>query len=433
MITETFDVGTGLPGLGDWSLTLKAGTAQRLLGPSVAATLSNQKPGPTENWRHSMLVVTDGRVSSPDRAGVLARALYAGELLRFDFTGKAEPWRIGGRSMLNWLGDDDGKGPAIHAGTDYTTAAPYTGTAANYLLALVAGGWTNGIDLDATAASVDTGTFAALELRIYEVARQRINKLCQATTPRTEYWLDPTDLTCYFAGEGDTTNGVFRWDPRCMFSTEVGASTEASLTSYDCDVAVSIDYGNVATGLRVENAAGTSVNTSGTSDPLRNDATGTATGDRGKFLGAGDEVFSQYADAHFPTLMNLLYSRSDTVSVTVPGDVCVRRNLKPGDHCYVWEPLWGVLDPTVTVVHDGKSCQPRKVRCSSIRWPVQKGMGVYLIHVETEYGGVNAVQDLTEDVEFERAATAISLATASPTTLTRIVRGSQYRPRWEDR
>ena len=146
-VSEQFDVGTGLPLLGDFRINFRAGSIQRLLGPFVAAT-SNTAAGPTENWKKSLVVVTDGRVGAPDRAAVLARALFGGVADSFDFPDRQREWSLAGPSWLSWLGDADNKGPGLIAGTDYPDSARYTGTIASYLLGLTVAGATNGIGLD---------------------------------------------------------------------------------------------------------------------------------------------------------------------------------------------------------------------------------------------------------------------------------------------
>lgn len=416
---EVFDCGTGLPGLGEFSVRFRPGSQIKLLGPHVASTGNGEREGPTRNWEHDTLVVTPGRLGAGvDRATVLDAAIYSGEILRFRGA-EDDSWSIHGRGILNWLGDDDNKGPAVCQGTDYTAASTYTGTIADYLLALWAGGWSNGITFDATDPSVPTSA-CNCAVRDMDTARARINTLC--VVQDVEWWMNP-DFTATFAGIGD--DAVFVQTPRVLFAAGVGYSREAGLVSFPCKIIPDIDCGPEATGLKARTSDGTTGEgtVSGGSGMLTNDTTGTGSGTRTKFLGASDELIS----TPYPLEQ---YRRRDTIDIKVDAQ-SIRQDVKPGDHLYVNHPLWGLIDTANALVHAGRSMAPLKRRASEMSTPITRENGVFVLHQNSAYGGVNAVQDVTDQVMPDHGPTTIRLATGSPRTLKAAVLGSQYRQRWD--
>lgn len=418
--TETFDCGTGLPGLGSFSVRFRPGSQIKLLGPHVASTGNGEREGPTRNWEHDTLVITPGRLGAGvDRATVLDAAIYSGELLRFRGSPDGS-WEASGAGILNWLGDSDNKGPAVSEGTDYTNASQYTGTIADYLLALQSGGWSNGFTFDATDPSVSTAA-CNCAVRDMDCARQRINTLCIVTS--TEYWVNP-DFTATFAGVGD--DAVFVQTPKVLFARGVGYSREAGLVSFPCQIIPDFDCGPEATDIFRRRSDGDPTGeqvVSIGSGILPNSTAGTGSGRRFKFQGASDDILTQPVDPE-------QYKRRDTIDIQV-GVQTIRQDVKPGDAVWVHDQLWGLLDTANSIVHGGRTLPPIKRRVSEMTSPITRENGVYILHNVSEYGGVNAVQEVADQVMPDRSPTTVRLATGSPRTLKAALLGSQYRQRWD--
>lgn len=428
MIREVFDVGMGVPGLGDWRITLKAGTEGRLLGPHVDPNAYVHSGGNIENWKYDTLCITPGPLSpGADRATVLAAAIYSGRILDFDFgdedgvDGLGETWTIGGDSILGWLGDGDspGKGPIPTA--DYNESAPYTGTAADYLLGLLAGTDTNGIGLDGTAASMPASTSSVI-LDQNGRARELINTLCLARG--VGYVMRPNG-TCYFGALDDATDTLWRTTPRVLFGRGVGADRAASMVSYEASIRPSFSYRSEANSTtwrsadRVSTAGGTKTGRLGKdfggSDDARID----------KFVGTSETArYDASSDA-----LDTAWRRSDEVKITCNA-MTLRSDLAPGDYCYVYDPRRGLLDSTVQLYHAGKSLAPVLMRCAELQYPVHAKNGVYVIHNSTQYTGANAVENITNDVVFESGRTTVVLRNLTPATIRRTIRGLQFRPTW---
>lgn len=418
--TEVFDCGTGLPGLGSFSVRFRPGSQIKLLGPHVASTGNGEREGPTQNWANDTLVVTPGRLGADvDRATLLDAAIYSGELLRFRAE-RGGSWSATGVGILNWLGDSENKGPAVGQGTDYTNASQYTGTLADYLLALWAGGWSNGITFDATDASVPTSA-CNCAVRDMGCARERINTLC--TVKEVEYWMYP-DGSCVFAGIGD--DAVFVQTPKVLFARGVGYSREASLVSFPCEIIPDLDYGPVASDTFARTSDGVT-NESSVAPPgsakFPNDFTGTSAGVRTKFLGASDELLTQPVNPE-------QYRRRDTIDIEI-GSQTIRQDVKPGDYVYVHDPMWGLIDTANAVIHAGRTMAPIKRRVSEMTSPITRENGVYVLHQNSAYGGTNAVQAVHDQVMPDTGPTTVRLATGSPRTLKAALLGSQWRQRWD--
>lgn len=101
-------------------------------------------------------------------------------------------------------------------------------------------------------------------------------------------------------------------------------------------------------------------------------------------------------------------------------EFCIPRLLTPGDSVYVYDVDNDLVSTSATeVIHFGRSYYPVKVRCYGYTWPVQAGMGVYVIN--------NATQDITDVSDFvhwETGTTRLDLGSppkrlATNTTISR--------------
>ena len=430
MITESFDPSTGQSGLGQFEVTFRAGTDIEVLGAHVDPSGTDTAGGPTQNMAHDTLVVTSGPIDNPTRTNVLAAAMFSGEMLEFDLDDSgAAPWKVSGPSILNWVGDADGKSPSIGAVADYTVASPIpAGTGlADYLAYVVAGDWLGGLTADATAASVDTSDLACAA-RTWDSMRTIIAQLCAVTTPSTEMWCSP-DGVLYFAGLGDTTDAVYQWNPTILFASGVGETVENGLRSVPCRIRAKFDYGPEANQWHYTNSAGTGTHSSGGGNRFPNLWTGTGSGVRAKFMGASDELEDQYGHGGSSPL-DTTYCRRDDITVTV-SDRDLRRDLKPGDYVWVNSERLGLFDSTNPMLFDGRTLAPVRRRVSEMRWPVTPNHGVYVIRNNSAVGGANAVTDVTGFVVVDSGATSVRIQSGPPVSLRSAILGSQWRPRWD--
>lgn len=428
-VTEIFDVGAGFPTLGSWTLNFRPGT-EHVLGPSVAPSPPFYNGGIVHNLRRCHLFITAGKLGArPTHTAVKAAAIYGGSILDFNFGVEGEPWSLGGPSALVWLGDDDGVGPGIGS-LHYRVGSEFTGTFADYLLAMVVGNYVNGIGLDATASGIDSSALG-IPINGYDVARDRINKLCHATTPVTEYAFLP-DLQCVFAPFEDTAGQVFTWDPTVILGDrKLPPGTENGLRGFPAEIRPSFSYrGEIQTSVWssrewIEDGTGSFAGSSGSNAGRVNfDAAGNSE------FSAAMKLVGTSLDTYFTVGRALTqHIRRDTMTVKIPDAPLLRAELKPGDHVWVEDEFHGVRDPDNTVRYGGKHRHPRRMRVSQLEYPVTRSMGAYIVKCIDGSNDVIPVHDL---IEPGSGPVTVGVATTSPMTMRRQVKGTSHRSSWSD-
>lgn len=84
-------------------------------------------------------------------------------------------------------------------------------------------------------------------------------------------------------------------------------------------------------------------------------------------------------------------------------EFCIPRLVTPGDWVWVHDPD-NDLTGGSEVVHFGRSVFPEKVRCHGYTWPIQSGMGVYVINNQTQ-----DITDVSDFVSWETGSTRLEL------------------------
>lgn len=85
----------------------------------------------------------------------------------------------------------------------------------------------------------------------------------------------------------------------------------------------------------------------------------------------------------------------------------IGRWIKPGDYLWCFDPVNGVYDTANAVFYHGVHPTPEKLRLYGMRWPIQNGMGVYLLAGDN--AATPAVTDLTDYVVWESGATTLEV------------------------
>lgn len=431
MISEGFDPSTGCPELGSFDVTFKAGSEAEMLGPHVPGP-GTYRPGRTENWKDDTLLYLPEDLGEIDRDTALAAALYGGRIKWFGVGADGESWTVKGKSLLSWLGSGDnggGIGP-IGGAVDYPVGSEFTGSFADYLLALLVYGETNGLTLDATAPNITTaapmfGPAAGAALSKWDTVLSRINKLVIALG--IEYHCRPDGTVLFQDGE-DPDEIAYYLTPRVVFGEGIPTTDENGMTSWSSKVRPVFDYTNEAEVSAYTSADGTAATGIGTTlGRTGKDFGGVDDAVLGKFYGASDELV---VNGIGPVGTRDLI-RQDTVAIDVDlGGALLRQSLKPGDWVYVISERAGLFDTENVLHYGGRTWCPVLVRCTGLRYPVQKG-GVYVLHNSTGYGGANSVQRVTDYVEWETGRTDVTLGTLPPKNIRRAVLGPQWRPSWE--
>lgn len=418
MITEGFDPSICAPTLGGFSVRFNAGTESKLLGPHVAPNPPTHFGGRTENWKHDTICFTPTRLSNPTAANVLASSLFSGRCDRFSMGAMGEPWDLSGPSILAWLGTADNPGIGPLAGSSYTAGAPYTGSLADWLLAVLVANDNNGLTLDATAVTANALNCA---INGNDILRHAMNQL--VVRADAEYTCHPSG-TVEFQDGDDAAGTVFTWTPTVIFGEGIQSGREQGMVAFQAEVTASFDYTNEGRSAHVRNSDGTAGFVASEVRVSRSFG-GSANVELRKFYGADDDLFDQNPTS-FYSATDLCRSDQFTCQVDAP---LIRRDCKPGDWVYLVSERLGIINASNVVNFGGRTLPPQKRKLTGLSYPVTEGMGVYVIHDSTQYRS-GAVQDVTEDVIFETGTTRVSLDTTAPKSLRRAVLGTQHRPTW---
>lgn len=429
--TEQFDVGSGFSTLGQFSVTFQPLT-ESILGTFVAPAYGALAGGFVESMAKCHLCVTPGKLGAhPSSTNVLGQSIWTGKIYDFDFGAPGEPWKIGGTSALAWIGDDDGKGP-LSVALEYPVGSEYTGNLPDFLLAMMvaAPSGTNGIYLDATAASVPTGSYTGIVVNAWDIARTKMQKMC---SPGSVEYVFTHDLKCLFAGNLDSSNTVFQWTPKVIFGPDIATGKDAGLSGYTAVCRPRFSYRNEAGGYWASNGAGTQDTGAvgalslGSASVTRNpyDVLGASGCYVDKWIGGSDDTYNSAASP--APILGQKFCRSDTITLDVDAAL-LRTELKTGDYVWLCDDFHGIKDPANTVRFQGAR-HPVRYRVTSIETPITRDMGVYVIH---QIDGTNTVQPVHDQIVPETGPVRVTLATSSPMTDRRLVYGLQWRPSYTD-
>lgn len=355
----------------------------------------------------SNVVITPARIydTNIDRDELLAAAKYTGICVKRNIGEGA----FGGFGMLGYLqtgqghaGSYGGGAPSFPADFDDIVQAWIDGTVNS-----------NGLDVG-TNVGLTAGNIDEMEAASYWPPTKPI--LDEAGKQTTNEYVIRSDGTIDY-GFWQT---LFRFTPTVMVAPGVTGSDvidalEVKSWSVDQDLVDFANWGIVRSA--DDNTDQYSISSGGSLMPIygfgggsqiryfrrtaanTNDTTDLAT--QAAALGA------EYADVNY------------RISCSVD-EFCIPRLITPGDSVYVYDPDNDLVSTSATeVLHFGRSYSPEKVRCYGYTWPVQAGMGVYVIN--------NATQDITDVSDFvhwETGTTRLDLGSppkrlATNTTISR--------------
>lgn len=83
-----------------------------------------------------------------------------------------------------------------------------------------------------------------------------------------------------------------------------------------------------------------------------------------------------------------------------------------GDDVYVWDPENGLIDTDNQITFQGQLIYPTAMRCVGIKWPIRRGMGVYL-RITNFTPAAPTYVNITNFVEFDEGSAELELSTAS--------------------
>jgi len=412
--TTTFNSEGGYPGLGSFRVTFKPGT-QHILG-AYETRDGNDFGGPTQRWKKDTICITPTDIGQADRSEVLAASIFSGRAHVFGAAIGDYPWTVGGPTILVWLGDDDT--PARGPGIDSYGSSSYT--FAGYLDSFLGtGGHTGGLTYSYSGAP--TGTWDA-EIKKDDSARDKINKLVR--TADCEYRMAP---------DGELLFGERGEDYAFRTTTPQVILTEGAMTGRDGDLwAFQIKSGRIAMDWGPEIAQVTAY--SDVASPMWSKSftleaspgrggknfDGTTTNTTMALMGVDDEE----ARADLDAALYAQFRRMDRLRMQIDADV-LAAFINTGDTVWVDAPSLWLWDPDQSINFAGAETHPIPARTAKMRCPIREGMGVYIIHNHTETGGTNAVERLTEFVQFETGPAELEFDPLPPTRAW--VRGSRWR------
>jgi len=371
-----------LTDVGDWSIDLAPDTPRRILAYTDLDT-----------YGFSRLVVTPLHVPThaiaADDLPTVAR--YTGILrtVATDRRSNRQPISLGGAGLAILLGDEDGKGDIFENDASVSRVF-YDGPSNNSALRSVldrGNGITDGAIVTANATSRD------YDLKAGDTPRKMLD-LAMSVYPTKRLWRINPDATL----DANTRANLFRTGEVAIIPG--GGGRDGDLYGIDpITFAHDRDVEDLSTRIRV-NASG--VTNTGEADIVSNPYTNPA----GDPLEMTRFVTSQQAGsaAAAGNIAETQLARFDEVRRQLritTSHYDLAKHVEPGDSIYVYDPDQGLVDTTTQVHYRGEVIFPRSIRVEALRWPVQTGMGVYLL-----VGDPAEAIDLTPYVLMEDGATS---------------------------
>ena len=287
-------------------------------------------------------------------ATIKAAALYTGVIL--DRSAR----ELAGEGLAWWLGTDDGRGDLLDTAVTQSAATLSTWITALLPASITAGTVTN------------TGTSLTASLQ-WTTRREAIDYVCRSVG--AEWKISPAGALS--AAAPGTLHAAYT-SPTAVI-TRHNQSSEGSLKGVDAaDLRMGGTLGGYSTKVIVvgKNGDGAQV------------ATGSATNSTTyKDLQGNDVVLERLVNAPtapatdvstMATNTAALFSAART-SVKLTADAyAATTRVAPGDNVWVYDLDEGIVDTANQVVWRGALLPAMKLRCKSITWGVQSGMGVYV-------------------------------------------------------
>lgn len=297
-------------------------------------------------------------------------------------------YKIGGIGLEGWLGDENGNLDVL------TTAKAHTAGSLATWVADVANS-----RLNAGTVTSPGGTLTASFQ--YVTRRQALDVICQSFG--VEYRVN-MDLTVDVA----TQANLYAATPTAVAVKGPGGR-DLTITGIDSTLEVSDNYDDYASLMLVvgPNGAGTSGGAATYRDAIGNLVTIVKVYESSDAQAGTEATIAANLLAYY-TLHRRREIRLTTSLYDITGDVQV------GDNLYVYDPNVGLVDTANPVLYRGGTIWPVTVRVLGVRWPITRGMGVYL---RTHNGSSATHTDLTPWVQWEDGDTEL-LVGAQPASIT---------------
>lgn len=342
------------------------------------------------------VVVTPTRLADTgvSRATLLASARYRGVV----FGWSDDKTQITGAGLLSYLADGAGIGPGYRE-TLPLTARTFEQWFDRWVTLTVTNALTKGSTYSMPATTWPSNTNTQLNYIIGEA----LGNLAEILG--VEYRVNPDGSV----DMGATGSALFRTTPQVLLSRWT-TGRAGQLVSFPVDQwGVSVDYEDRIWASRAEiNAVtATPAGTGGSSvgRPANSQADGVGNVVRATLVqtpnGAAAADFNDIARAALRT-----GSRTEvrvTVDAYDPGYW-----MQPGDTVYVFDPINGLVDTANQVDFLGETICPADYRLFEMQWPIQEGMGVYLLRANSQ-----SIVDLSDWVAWEDSATSLSIGARS--------------------
>jgi hypothetical protein len=381
-------------GIGQWELQMKTDTPRPImdrLDPRVSG------------FGHIVITNTEADVTLGE--GLLSFARYTGVL-------RSQPseFQIGGPGLGMWIEDEDGKGPS-YPGALFTAG----GTFAQWVSKL-------------RPASLIAGFTEVITSKTFQTAYEK-------TTLRK-----PLDEVCAYFGTEWRVSPSFRFDigypaslfratPKAVVVAKAGdGGRDYNVTGIVGDMTLSRDVEDVVRRVVLfthydpdpENNDVDDVNVitpsvSGISDanyPYRDPRGDSLTMD--ELVDEGEMASGTEQDYVQALFAPKKYARQeislDGTQYDIGNDVAV------GDPLYVFDQARGIYNLDNPVSYRGQTIFPEVIRCVGLRWPIRRGMGVYLRrYVKPSGAWVPEWTDLTNYVDWDTGTTSVEVG-AKPRT-----------------
>lgn len=360
---------------GQWELTLSPDTPRAVLDRLLPFNV------------HVVVTPSEIDVGSSD-AVFLAAARYVGPVRRLG-TNRLNP---GGPGNSMWLSDPDGKGEIIESAT-----SSVAGTLSGWVTALLP------TSINSGTVTSPGGTWS----NVYQWVSRRdaLNSVCRAFGVE---WRVNNDFTIDVGTAAALYRNVAAGDTPAVTVARGFGGRDPQVVGIRSDIETEIDWYDyvsnvIVLGQEVGDAAGLA-DFRKPHGPLLDwqrvvvDPSAPAGAASGVALAVYDSLPHEAAG-----------HREVRVSTDVfdpAGDVTL------GDDVYVWDPENGLRDTDNQIMFQGQLMFPAVMRCVGMKWPVRRGMGVYLRITNTVPLDPTYL-NITPYVEFDGGSAELELSTAS--------------------
>lgn len=360
---------------GQWELNLKPDTPRAILDKLVPFNV------------HLVVTPSEIDIGSSD-AVFLAAARYVGPMRKVG----ANRLNPGGPGNSMWLGDPDGKGEII-----YNAVTSATGTLSSWV--------TNLLPTSLTSGTVTSpgGTFS----NAYQWVSRRaaLNSVARAFGVE---WRVNNDFTFDAGTVGTLYRSVADGDTPAVTVARGFGGRDPQVVGIRSAIETEIDWLDYVSNVVV-----------------LGDGTSEYPGGSGVFRKPTGPLIDWALVVQDPTApASALTDVAQSVYDTLPHAAAGRREVKVqtdvydpagdvvlGDDVYVWDPENGLVDTANQVTFQGQLVYPAVMRCVGMKWPIRRGMGVFLRIQNDTFNPT--YENITNYVEFGTGSADIELSTAS--------------------